>query len=207
MLDVCCGSGHVTRELIGRGYAVTAVDASAELIALARRDWPGIDWQVQDARNMDVGRAKYSAALSTFDSLNHLAHIDDLQKVFACVHRALEPGGLFVFDMNLEEAFLSDHRRWTAEVTSEYVSLVRGSYDEASKTARTELVWFVPADSPETWRQHRSIVEQKSFPEADIRSRLEKAGFGRIEVTSALNAGMAADLGYGRIFVTATAQT
>src|SRR4051812_17690181 len=190
VLDVCCGSGHVTRELIRRGYAVTAVDASAELISLARRDWPEVDWRVQDARYIDVARAQYIAALCTFDSLNHLSHVDDLEKVFESVHGALEPGGLFVFDMNLEEAFLSDHRRWTAEVTSEYVSLVRGSYDEATKTARTELVWFVPEGSPDTWRQHRSIVEQKSFPEPEIRLRLAKAGFSNITVTSALDAGM-----------------
>src|SRR3954454_8573130 len=160
VLDVCCGSGHVTRELIRRGYSVTAVDASAELIAIARRDWPGVDWRVQDARQIEVGVSQFAAALSTFDSLNHLATVNDLESVFESVHRALEPGGLFVFDMNLEEAFLSDHRRWTAEVKSEYVSLVRGFYDEATKMARTELIWFVPAESPDTWRQHRSVVEQ-----------------------------------------------
>jgi SAM-dependent methyltransferase len=205
VLDVCCGSGHVTRELITRGYSITAVDASAELIAIARRDWPGVDWRVQDARHMDVRKAQYGAALSTFDSLNHLASSNDLEDVFKSVHRALQPGGLFVFDMNLEEAFLSDHRRWTAEVTSGYVSLVRGFYDELTKIARTELIWFVPSGTPDTWRQHRSTVEQRSFPEGEITSLLAKAGFGRIEVLSAADAGMAADLGYGRIFISARA--
>ncbi len=89
-----------------------------------------MDWRVQDARQIEVGRGNYAAALSTFDSLNHLANIEDLEQVFQSVHRALQPGGLFVFDMNLEEAFLSDHRRWTAEVKPDYVSLVRGAYDE-----------------------------------------------------------------------------
>ncbi|MFL6415005.1 MAG: class I SAM-dependent DNA methyltransferase [Bryobacteraceae bacterium] len=205
VLDVCCGSGHVTRELITRGYSITAVDASAELIAIARKDWPGVDWRVQDARHMDVGNAQYGAAISTFDSLNHLASSNDLEHVFKSVHRALQPGGLFVFDMNLEEAFLSDHRRWTAEVTSDYVSLVRGFYDELTKVARTELIWFVPAATPDTWRQHRSTVEQRSFPEGEITSLLAKAGFGTIEVLSAADAGMAADLGYGRIFISARA--
>lgn len=205
VLDVCCGSGHVTRELIWRGHVVTAVDASAELIAIARRDWPGVDWRVQDARHIEVGQANYAAALSTFDSLNHLEKVDDLESVFRGVHRALKPGGLFVFDMNLEEAFLSDHRRWTAEVTPEYVSLVRGFYDEMTKIARTELIWFVPTDSADTWRQHRSTVEQRSFPEGEITSRLARAGFTKIEITSAADAGMAADLGYGRIFISARA--
>ena len=31
ILDVCCGSGHVTTELVRRGYSVTGVDASAAL--------------------------------------------------------------------------------------------------------------------------------------------------------------------------------
>jgi hypothetical protein len=128
-----------------------------------------------------------------------------LGKVFAGVHNALEPGGLFVFDMNLEEAFLSDHRRWTAEVTPEYVSLVRGAYDVASKIARTELIWFVPSGSADTWRQHRGIVEQKSFPEAEIRGRLERAGFRNLQITAAADAGMNEDLGFGRIFITARA--
>jgi SAM-dependent methyltransferase len=205
ILDVCCGSGHVTRELIKRGYLVTAVDASAGLIDIARRDWPGVDWRVADVRSFDVGRSKYAAALSTFDSLNHLASIDDLERAFQSVHRALQPGGLFVFDMNLEEAFISDHRRWAAEVTTEYVSLVRGAYDQDSQTARTELIWFVPAESPDTWRQHRSVVEQRSFPESEIRSGLAKAGFRDIEVTSARDAGMSPDLAFGRIFVSARA--
>ncbi len=154
---------------------------------------------------MDVGRSQYAAALSTFDSLNHLANINDLESVFESVHRALAPGGLFVFDMNLEEAFLSDHRRWTAEVTPEYVSLVRGSYDDVTKIARTELIWFVPAELPDTWRQHRSVVEQRSFPEEEITARLQKAGFHNLEITAASDAGMGADLGYGRIFISARA--
>jgi len=52
VLDLCCGSGHVTRELVGRGYRVTGVDSSAGLIALATRDLPGVDFQVQDAREL-----------------------------------------------------------------------------------------------------------------------------------------------------------
>lgn len=205
VLDVCCGSGHVTRELIRREYSVTAIDVSAELIALARRDWPDVDWRVQDARALNVGAGVFDAALSTFDSLNHLATTDDLQQVFQGVRRSLRPGGLFVFDMNLEEAFLSDHRRWTAEVTSKYVSLIRGAYDQVSKTAKTELIWFVPSDSPDLWRQHRSVVEQRSFTQKEIVSGLKSAGFRDIETIAAANAGMNADLGLGRLFVSATA--
>ncbi len=48
-------------------------------------------------------------------------------------------------------------------------------------------------------------MEQKSFPETEITSRLAKAGFRDIEVITATDAGMAADLGFGRIFISARA--
>src|SRR5579875_3088746 len=71
VLDVCCGSGHVTEELVRRGYRVTGIDSSSELIALARTAVPGAEFRVQDARNIQL-EEPCDAALSTFDSLNHL---------------------------------------------------------------------------------------------------------------------------------------
>ena len=96
VLDVCCGSGHVTKELVKRGYQVTGVD-SAALIAQARTDLPQVDLRVQDARLMQLPM-RYDAALSTFDSLNHILCIDELRQVFERVHSVLAPSGLFVFD-------------------------------------------------------------------------------------------------------------
>src|SRR5947199_7654567 len=98
VVDVCCGSGHVTGELIRRGYQVTGIDGSAGLIEIARREWPEVDWRVQDVRRIMVEKRAYTGALSTFDSLNHLSSVGDLVEVFDGVRSALEPGGLFVFD-------------------------------------------------------------------------------------------------------------
>lgn len=203
VLDVCCGSGHVTRELVRRGYQVTAIDASAGLIALGKKDWPQVDWRVQDARHLQVGKAQYAAALSTFDSLNHLSSIADLEQVFRSVKTALERDGLFVFDMNLEEAFLTDVRRWTVEVGETNVSLIRGSYDPETKTAQTELLWFVRIEGQELWKQYRSVVDQRSFTQQEILIALRNAGFRDIEAIPAAEAGMTAELGFGRLFVTA----
>ena len=141
VLDLCCGSGHVTKELVARGYTVTGVDNSAELIELARYQLPRVDFRVQDARHLAL-EGRYRAALSTFDSLNHILNIDELKSVFAGVRDVLEPRGRFVFDMNLEEAYSADLRDWVVDIKPESVGLVRGKFDSFTRQASTELIWF-----------------------------------------------------------------
>jgi len=204
VLDVCCGSAHVTKELARRGYVVTGIDSSAALIEIARRDLPGIDFRVADVRNLRL-EERYDAALSTFDSLNHLMTLEDLRAAFTSVHAALKPGGLFVFDMNLEDAYLLDLRQWTVSIKEDEVGLVRGLYDTATKKASTELIWFVRSRGSECWRQHRSVVDQRCYSETEILSALAEAGFTGAKPVEARNAGMDADLGMGRMFISARA--
>ena len=136
VLDMCCGSGHVTRELVARGYAVTGVDISAGLIEFARAELPGVDFRVQDVREMQFD-AQFDGILSTFDALNHILTMEDLKRAFAAAKRALAPGGLFVFDMNLEEAYSLDLHEWDVQLESDRVTMVRGEYIRQTQMAQT----------------------------------------------------------------------
>lgn len=205
VLDLCCGSGHVTKELVRRGYNVTGVDNSAELIALAQRELPGIDLRVQDATDLRLDD-RYDAALSTFDSLNHILSMDGLRNVFEGVYRTLKEGGLFVFDMNMEEAYSMDLREWAVDVKEQSVGMVRGKYDAAAKRAFTELIWFVKTGTGNMWQQRRSVVEQRCYPQEEILLALSGAGFRQMEVIPARDAGVTSDLGFGRVFLVARAQ-
>lgn len=200
VLDLCCGSGHVTKELVARGYDVTGVDVSARLVEHAREQLPAVDFRVQDARELQLQR-RFDAVLSTFDSLNHILTLEDLGRVFAGVKRIVESSGIFVFDMNLEEAYSADLRQWSVTVDEANVTLVRGEYDYAQQLAATELIWFIKEPGAENcWRQQRSIVEERCYAQADILLALREAGFSQIEVTRAVDAGMSATLGFGRCF-------
>jgi len=203
ILELCCGSGHVTRELVDRQYRVTGVDNSAALLALARQDLPAVEFLLQDVRKLKL-KATYPAALCTFDSLNHVLELEELQEVFAGVEAALEPGGLFVFDMNLEEAYQADLHQWVVDVQDDRVGLVRGTFDPLRKRAATELIWFVrSADDQGAWRQRRSTVEHRCYRQEEILRALHGAGYVEIESASAAEAGITAELGYGRVFFAA----
>ena len=204
VLDVCCGSGHVTRELVSRGYQVTGVDLSSELISIARERLPAQEFLVQDARCLKLAR-HVDAALSTFDSLNHMLTLSDLRDTFASVRNALTPGGLFVFDMNVEEAYFAEWRQWTAFVESSSVGLVRGKYEATSRSARTELIWFLKRNGRNEWERRDTVVEQQCYSEAEITAALAQAGFSGIAATPAYEAGVTAELGVGRTFFSALA--
>ena len=202
VLDLCCGSGHVTKELSARGYAVTGIDNSVSLIELARRELPHIDFRVEDARKLAF-HGEYQAALSTFDSLNHILSLHELREVFCGVYRALAPQGLFVFDMNLEEAYSADLRQWAVDIKDDSVSLVRGKFNGATKKASTELIWFVKNPGENCWRKNQSIVEQQCYTQASILTALSEAGFRGIEAIAAPNVGVTSELGFGRTYFSA----
>ena len=87
VLDLCCGTGQLAAELSRRGYRTTGLDGSAEMIEIARKNAPDVDFVVQDARNIALTR-KFAAALSTFDSLNHVMLGRTGTGVSKCIQRS-----------------------------------------------------------------------------------------------------------------------
>lgn len=91
VLDLGCGGGQDSAALLARGFRVTSVDLSAGLAAEAKRRW-----------NIEVRQLSFSALdyAATFEgvwasaSLHH-AQSATLPDIFARVHRALTPSGLF----------------------------------------------------------------------------------------------------------------
>jgi trans-aconitate methyltransferase len=77
VLDVCCGCGHVTGELVKAGFRTTGFDLSRELCARAARSLPDASFFTADVRTF-VTRRVFEGAISTFDSLNHMLTIRDL---------------------------------------------------------------------------------------------------------------------------------
>ncbi len=202
VLDLCCGSGHVTKELVSRGYRVTGVDNSAELIALARRELPGVDLRVQDARELRLDE-QFDAVLSTFDSLNHMLNLGDLRRAFESVHQILKSDGLFVFDMNLAEAYSADLRQWVVDIRDDSVSMVRGTYDPTRGKASTELIWFVRGGPGNSWQRHQSVVDQQCYALEDILLTLREAGFRSLETVPAKDANVTSELAFGRVYFVA----
>jgi SAM-dependent methyltransferase len=202
ILDVCCGTGYLAGLLTARGYRVTGIDASAEMIALARQNVPAAAFQIADARQFRV-LGKFDGAVSTFDSLNHILSAEDLEAAFQCTAEALKPGAPFAFDMLLESAY---HTNWTdtfSLVRDDHVLVLSGSgFDVRTRLAQCRITMFRLLDG--VWRRNDVEVHERCYTTGEIDAALSRAGFEQTACYDARDLGMGGQLGQGRTFVVTT---
>lgn len=90
-------------ELSKRGYEMIGVDASPDMLCAAQEKCAQAGAEVlflcQPMEALDL-YGTVNAAVCTLDSLNHITDPDTLREVLRRVSLFLEPGGLFVFDVN-----------------------------------------------------------------------------------------------------------
>ena len=110
VLDLACGTGSMTVELARRGYDMTGVDLSEEMLSEARvkcdaeRFSHNVLLVRQDMCELEL-YGTVDAVICCLDSLNYLTDAGTLGRTFSHVHNYLNPGGVFVFDMNAPAKF------------------------------------------------------------------------------------------------------
>ena len=105
VLDLGCGTGSMTEVLADYGYDMIGVDISEDMleIAMEKRLESGQDilYLLQDMREFEL-YGTVGAVVSICDSVNYLLEEEDLVDTFKLVNNYLDPGGLFIFDLNTE---------------------------------------------------------------------------------------------------------
>jgi len=198
VLDVCCGTGYLAGLLAHRGYRLTGVDASAEMIAHAREHAPAAEFLVGEAAAFQV-RGKFDAAVSTFDSINHLLRVEELEGSLRCVAAALKPGAAFVFDALTEGGYRTDWAEGFSIVRKDHVLIISGSgYDARTRMARCTITMFRLVDG--AWRRADTEMRERCHSREEIDRALEKAGFEAPVCYDARDLGMGGQLGQGRVF-------
>lgn len=199
VLDLCCGTGELGRTLAERGYRVTGVDSSEPMLTSARRNAPAATFVLADARHFRFPQV-FHAAVSTFDSLNHILTLEELTGVFLNVHAALTDGGVFVFDLNMAESFQTLWAGVSADVGEDGVCVARFSYNPASRTGRADLTIFRLLDR---WERSDTCVLERCYTAEEVRRALAAAGFAEIGCRDARELGMRGDIALGRSFFSA----
>lgn len=127
--DLGCGTGEITTLLANKGYSLTGIDNSAEMLSLAEqkafKQNLNIHWLKQDLRSLD-GLNHFDAAISFCDVINYITTLEDVKRVFQNVWNLLNNGGLFLFDVHS-----------IAHVEN---NMVNNTFAEV--TDKTSYIWF-----------------------------------------------------------------
>lgn len=91
VVDVGCGPGDVTAHLHGLGVETSGIDLSPGMIDIARRDHPGLRFEVGSMTELALPAASVAGLLS-WQTLIHVPD-DDVPTVLRHFHRAVRPGG------------------------------------------------------------------------------------------------------------------
>lgn len=111
VMNFGCGTGRHDIELSKLGYQCTGIDISPLMIAIAKENiqkkQEKTTFFVADIRKY-IPDKKYDAVISLFHVISYQNGMDDIMSTFASARKAMEKGGLFLFDVWYGPGVLSD---------------------------------------------------------------------------------------------------
>lgn len=189
VIDLGCGTGEISIEMSRKGYAVTGLDYSSEMLSEAYKKnserRADVFFTCQDMTSFKVAHL-YDAAVSCFDCLNYILTKDGLLNTFRCVADSLVDGGIFAFDMNAPAKFEKLYADNTFVIEEEGIFCVwENDFNKKSSRCRFYINIFVE----ENGRYKRYFEEQceRSYKLSNINECLARAGFDLISVNEDFN--------------------
>lgn len=140
--DLGCGPGRVTGHLASLGLSMSGLDLSESMLAVARRENPGIPFERGSMLELGHGDGSLDGVVSWYSSIHTPA--DRLPRLFAEFRRVLRPGGhaLLAFQVGDEPRHLE--RPWGHPVSLDFhrrtPEAMAGLLTEAGFSVRSRTV-------------------------------------------------------------------
>lgn len=141
ILDLGCGTGHLTARIAETGAYVVGIDRSSEMIRQAKEKYPSLRFEVMDAREITFE--------GTFDAVfsNATLHwIKEPERVIGGIKGILRPGGRFVAEFGGKGN------------TQELLKAIQHSWAKLGLAHPARHPWYYP-----TIAEYAGLLEQHGF--------------------------------------------
>lgn len=186
VLELGCGTGNMTQLLASEGYDMIGVDNAPDMleIAIEKREASGQDilYLLQDMREFEL-YGTVRAVVSVCDSMNYITEEEDLLEVFRLVNNYLDPGGLFIFDLNTPYKYRELLGDVTIAENREDASFIWDNYfDEEEQINEYDLALFIPEEKEGEilYRKYEEVHCQRAYSLETIQALLSEAGMSLI---------------------------
>jgi len=181
--DLACGTGSVSLLLARRGYQVTGVDMSEEMLTVAADKAQSLEnrpvFACQKLQQLQLPRG-VDLAVSGLDSMNYITDPADCEKAIQRVYKALNPGGIFIFDVNTPEKLRAMDGQVFLDEDDDVYCVWRGEFDEGTNICSYGMDLFqrVGRNWQRSFEEHREYA----YTQDQLERYLKNAGFSHIRV-------------------------
>ncbi|WP_274911229.1 class I SAM-dependent DNA methyltransferase [Streptomyces sp. WZ-12] len=182
VLELCCGTGLMTEQLVGRGYEVIALDRSETMLALAKNRVG----RAADFRRLELPARLPTAAdavVCTAAALNYQPDARSLGETLRSVAEILPLGATFVFDIETA-ALLKGHwgnRKWAAD-QDDLAFIWNFTSEPDTPYCDLHYTQFTRHGAADTYAGTREVHRLYAFDHDTVRAQARAAGFARAEV-------------------------
>ncbi len=175
VLDLGCGTGNITLELAERGYDMIGLDASPEMLEIAmekaREREKEILFLHQDMTEFEL-YGTVGAMVCALDGVNYLTEEGQLERMLKLLHYYLDPGGIFIFDLNTEYKYqkILDGRTFVYDTEDGYCAW-SNEYDEIDKICYFDLNFFLKNED-ETYSRQDEYQEERAYSIAEVKKAI-----------------------------------
>lgn len=175
IVDLGCGSGTASRSFIEAGFQVHGIDISEPMINLARKSVPEASFEVGSIFDVDLPDALSVVAIGEiFNYATANRPAQSLGDMFNKINSALEPGGLFIFDVAgpgrsrvTAQEQVHDTDEWTMWFHSE---------ENADRTLLTRKITTFTREDQTNYQRSDELHLLRLWSDHEIAQRLEHSG-------------------------------
>jgi SAM-dependent methyltransferase len=178
-LDLACGTGLAVEFFRKRGWTSVGVDASVEMLSLAKGRAPRVI--AGDLRALPL-RRRFARITCLYDSLNHLTERADLVEAFRAVRGVMDHDSLFFFDVNHPDVYRAVWGASEPFIASggDYHLEIATSYRVRERMARALVTGWAVINGERV--EIRETHTQRAYSETDIGKALAEGGLAVVEV-------------------------
>jgi len=182
-VDLACGTGSVAKLLAQRGLSVIGVDMSEEMLTVA---WDKVadmenppHFVCQKLQDLHLARG-VDLAVCALDSLDYITEPADCERAISRVYKALNPGGVFIFDVNTPEKLRAMDGQVFLDEDDDVYCVWRGEFDEQTQICTYAMDLF--QRQGDIWQRSFEEHREYAYSREQLTGYLKKAGFTHIAV-------------------------